>query len=249
MSIYPLAAVAVAIALAGCGGHSSPPPPVTIPDMAAYLAQSRTCDGNPATPLRDTDPIICRRFDFGHWQASESFLAGDGRAITTWSYAPWREFNAANGDGGELYVIDGDAARITQTQDGGTPGVQVFPVPWTVITSRTVDCAQGWTTYNLLERGCRTVVSYPNIGPVDTVVSEHGDANLTERLFLARGWGRLAWQAHTAGEPIPDLATRCPDFGWNHPPRDGLRLVDCRYTVNVEPADGSLTGARLWRGG
>lgn len=245
------------LALAACGDDkppSPPPAPATIADPLSYLAQSRACDGNAATPLRAADPIRCRRFDFGRHQASESFLTADG-AITAWSYAPHGPFSiapdgyGAHGDGGEQYVLRGDAVQITHTQDGGKPGVQQFFVPWTVLTTRTGACPH-WTIYNPLERGCRSTVDYPKIGPVDTVVSEHGDSNATERIFLGKGHGRIVWQAFSAArEPPADLAARCPDFGWQNPPKPGQRLVDCRIAVNIEPADGALSGAQLWSPG
>lgn len=249
------AAAAALLLLASCGGGKPPPElPVTIADPLAYLAQSRACDGNPATLLRADDPITCRRVDFGRAQASDSFLTADGGAITTWSYAPWTDWESARlrlnslgnpDDGGEKMELRGDRAVIVATQDGGKSGVQWFPIPWTVLTTRTVDCAHGWTIYGMLERGCRATVGFPRLGPVDCVISEHGDDNAIERIFLCRGWGRLAWQAHARGAAPADQE-RCPDFGWNASPRPGQVLADCRIAVNVEPGDGRLTGAQLW---
>ncbi len=241
-----LAMLCAAGLLAACGGGSRPTPPppsvVTIPDPVAYLAQSRNPDGNPATPLQAGDPITYRRFDFGHVQASESFLVGPGSAITTWSYAPWGPFVDANGDGGESYELQGNVVRITNTKHLGIP---TTPISWVALRADTVDCAQGWTTYSPIERGCRAVVTYPGIGPVDTVISEHR-ALFMERIFLGRGWGRLAWQTFRSdATPAVDPA-RCPEFGWNSDDR-GETLTDCRYALNVEPSDGSLTGAMLWR--
>lgn len=232
--------ILLALLLSGCG-EGPPAGSVTIPAPMTYLAQSRTPDGNPATPLTSADPITYRRFDFGHSQASDSFLTGPASAITTWSYAPWGPFVAANGDGGETYELQGSVVRITSTKHLGIP---TTPISWVALRTDTADCAQGWTTYSSLERGCRTLVNYPNLGPVDTVISEHR-AVLMERIFLARGWGRLAWQTFRQGQQAPVDSARCPDFGWNGF-EAGWTLTDCRYTVNVEQAEGVLTGAALW---
>lgn len=247
MKYLHLPLILTSLLLAACGGGGKPSPippgPTTIADPLAYLAQSRGTNGDVTTPLRASDPMIYRRFDFGHEQASDSFLTGPTSAITTWGYAPWGPFVDANGDGGERYELQGNTVRITHTKHGGIP---TTPISWVALTTDTVDCAQGWSTYTALERGCRTVVNYPGIGPVDTVISEHRSPfeSLMERIFLARGWGRLAWQTFRMSGGLPD-PSRCPDFGWNgYDP--GWLLTACRYAVNVEPADGSLTGDMLW---
>ena len=164
-------------------------------------------------------------------------------AITTWGYAPWGPFADANGDGGERYEFDGETVRITHTKHLGIP---TTPISWVMFTTRTVDCARGWTQHSGLERSCRAPVNYPAIGPVDTVISEHRHPlePTMERIFLARGWGRLAWQTfRTAG--ALDNPSRCPDFGHNgYEP--GWAMTDCRYAVNVEPWDDRLTGSMLW---
>jgi len=240
-----LCAAGLLVACGGGGGHSPAPPPpppvVTIPDPAAYLAQSVNPDGNPATPLHATDPIRYRRFDFGHVQAEDSFLTGPGSAITTWSYAPWGPFVDANGDGGESYELVGNEIHITNTKH---LGVSTTPISWVALRTDTVDCAQGWTTYSPMERGCHAVVTYPGIGPVETVISEHRWM-LMERIFLGRGWGRLAWQTFRSDGSAPVDPSRCPDFGWNTDDR-GETLTDCRYVTNIEPAGGTLTGAQEW---
>lgn len=221
---YSIAAVPIVLALTACAG--SPPAPITIPDPLSYIAQSRSANGDATNPLRAPDPMVYRRFDFGHVQASDSFLTGPASAITTWSYAPWGPFVAANGDGGETYELQGDAVHITYTKHGGIPTTELVP-HWTALTTSTVPCNQGWTTYSLLERGCQTSVVYPGLGPIPTVVSEHLNPveHFAERIFLARGWGRLAWQTfRQTGAPVDP--TRCPDFGWNS--YSGWALTDCR---------------------
>src|SRR4051812_47051714 len=78
----------LAVELAVCNGSGAGAGDIANP--AWYLAQSRNPDGDVATPLRDSDPITYRRFDW--WlgglgdQRMESFLAADGGVITTWSY-------------------------------------------------------------------------------------------------------------------------------------------------------------------
>ena len=241
-------AIALAfLLLASCGGGkpNQPPPagPITISDPMSYLAQSRGTNGDASTPLRAEDPMIYRRFDFGHHQASDSFLTGPNAAITTWSYSPFGPYVEANGDGGERMELRGDKVFITHTKHLGIP---TTAISWVVLTTSTIDCAQGWTAYNPIEHGCRTTVNYPAIGPVDTVISEHRHPlePTMERIFLARGWGRLAWQAFRTSGTL-DNPARCPEFGWNaYEP--GWILVDCRVAVNIEPWDGKLTGAMLW---
>lgn len=236
--------------MAACSGGKSPSPsipsslPVVISDPMAYLAQSRGTTGDASIPLHDYDNMIYRRFDFGHYQSSDSFLTGPTSAITTWGYAPFGPFVEANGDGGERYELRTDGSvRITHTKH---LGIETTPIDWTVLSASTVDCSQGWTEYNILERGCRATVTYPKIGPVDSIISEHRSPiePLMERIFLARGWGRVAWQAFKGNGQVDD-PSRCPDFGWNGYPN--MNLVDCRYSVNVEPATSVLNGTQLWR--
>ena len=250
LKVFP--ALAVVMLAAACGGDPSlppppppPPPPVTIADPVSYMAQSRNPDGNTATPLRALDPITYRRFDFGHEQASDSFLTSPTASVTTWGYSPWGAYVHANGDGGENYELQGNAVRILSTRHGGIETTALVPA-WTVLTTSTVNCADGWTDYSFFERGCRATVNYPHLGQIDTVISEHRHPfeNTMERIFLARGYGRLTWQGfRSPGTPADP--SRCLDFGWNAY-ASGWTLTDCRVTVNIEPANGSLTGSQLW---
>lgn len=239
---------------------------VTITDPLAYLAQSINPDGNVATPLHANDPLTYRRKDFGRYQIEDSFLAPDGSAITTWSYPPFGPFVAANGDGGEQYVIEGDITRITSTQDGGKPGVQVFEGPgcgrdgWVVFRT---DATEEWRDL-VAKMGCPIGASaytryrvanidWPGIGRIETIVSEHYNsseasrAGAMERIFLGRGWGRLGWQAwNSAASPIrSEIDRRCPDFGWNDQ-HTGMVLNDCRIVTNIVDHDGRITGAQEW---
>jgi hypothetical protein len=215
------------------------------------LAQSVRPDGNPATPLHDTDPLTYRRTDWGGNQIEDSFLVGDG-SITTWSYAPFGPFVAANGDGGEHVVLSGGVASIVTTQDGGTPSIQTFPIPWT-IAANAADCSQGWTTWDSFNRGCVATITYPASGfgltsiTAQTLISEHGDPSIqVERIFMAKGWGRLLWQAwRPSGTPVDPA--RFPGVSGTVPPGAGV-LVDVRLVTNLVPADGALSGAQEWTG-
>ncbi len=255
--------------LSACDAMDKPP---SVLDPMAYLAQSKNPDGNTATPLTSTDPLTYRRTDIGGYQIEDSFLTSHIRAITTWSYPPFGPFVKENGDGGEEYILERDTVRISSTQHGGYPigyfvGKNCGGTGWLVfktdatnewkdviaklgISLNPLECkatSKAYTRYKI------ATVNYPQIGPVETMISEHYDrggmveSEALERFFLGRGWGRLVWQAFASNrEPSPDIATRCPDFGWNIPPTPTLKLVDCRVVTNIIPADGSLTGTQVW---
>jgi hypothetical protein len=240
--------------LTACGGGGGnpivfPPAPTGLADVSTYLAQSVNPDGNQDTPLRDTDALTYRRADWAGNQLEDSFLTADG-AITTWSYSPYGPFVAANGDGGEHEVVTNGIAAIVATQDGGTPGVQVFPIPW-VVAANAADCAQGWTTWDSFNRGCVTTITYPATGfgltsiTAQTIVSEHGDPGVAvERIFQARGWGRLLWQAwRPTGTPVDPA--RWPGVTGTVPPPPGV-LLDVRLNTNLVLAPGTLTGSQEW---
>lgn len=242
------------LALAACaGGNPSPPPlnPATI-DPMAYLAERQT-PGDLGSPQMTTATAMnYRRQDFGHYQDEDSFLLSDGSAATAWSYAPFGPFVAANGDGGEHYVLTNGEVDIVATQDGSKPGIQTF-VGWVVFrndATTTPACfvapIGAWTCYY------RATVSYPNLGAIDTIVSEHYDlsspvtAQAMERSFFGYGWGRLTWQAWTRGGAPVDPA-RCPDFGFNAPPAAGWTLSDCRESVNLVDQFTPMTPLQLWQ--
>jgi hypothetical protein len=123
-----LAGAAAALAMAA--------QPATIPDPVAFLVQARCPDGRlqiaepdcPAQPQRAADPMLERRHD---WPAPIGFMAQDALIgpdgpETLWDFAPFREFLAAKGDGGEVYAVEGGTVRIAMTQDGGKPYLQGF---------------------------------------------------------------------------------------------------------------------------
>jgi len=276
-------ALLAALALTGCGGSSPPPPPpgnATVNSLD-YLVQGRNCAGDGVqNPLHQSDPITCRRFDFGHHQSTENFLLPDGSVITTWGYYPFGPFSPPR-DGGERLVF-GPTTRIDSTEDGGTPNRVQFFVG--------ANCGgTGWVAYRsdvaaetqqlvarlnialddpnrcsansqAFTRYWRATVDYPKIGPVDSIISEHFNsgsldrASALERFFWAYGWGRLVWQAFRTEWPsfLPptwsdEMTRRCPDFGFNtvNAARQ-WHLVDCRVSVLVEAANGSLRGSDLW---
>lgn len=106
-------------------------------EPADFLAQRRCSDGSlplvshcgDAAPQRANDPMFWRRHDWPApvgYQIEDAFARPDGTLETTWSYPPFGPFVAANGDGGEIYRIDGGIVTIAETQDGGKPGIQYF---------------------------------------------------------------------------------------------------------------------------
>lgn len=272
---------AVSLGACGGGGNNggSPPPPPMPPappgptiDLMPYLVQSRTPNGDVSQPLRASDPLTYRRLDSGNYQITDSFLAPDSTAITALTFIPFSLFNATRGDGGDQYVVEGDTARAAATQDGGTPGVQYFvgkacggegwvlfksdaDASWKSLVAHLSDspnptaCPPLGAAYT---RYIRQPVTYPNLGVIDSLVTEHYDrdtianSRAAERMFFGYGWGRLVWQAWGPTPSVVDLSTRCPDFGWNTPPVDGWYLEDCREAVNIIPADATLTGAQEW---
>jgi hypothetical protein len=110
-----------------------------MPDPMSFLVQTRCEHGG--APWNCDDPVMqkasdvvrYRRHDWPPptgYQISDSVLSNDGsQVISTFSFPPFGPFNAAHGDGGEIYVFDGTTVRITATQDGGTPGMQYFVGP------------------------------------------------------------------------------------------------------------------------
>lgn len=258
-SVLPL--VLAVLVLAGCGGGGSstpaplpPPPVVTVPDPMVYLAQSINPDGNTATPLTAAAPWGYERFDYGHYQASQSWLDNTAQAVTIWSYPPFGPFasNSAN-DGGEVYALQGSTVYITETQDGGQPGVlQQFGMNWPVFDTAVPPCSQGWETINpgpFQARACRQSVTFPGTGvpggqiTAATIISEHGQGQV-ERFYLGAGWGRLAWESWNVSCPNgPVDPARAPAISYDAAPTPGLVKCDERLVTNVSPApDSALSG-------
>jgi hypothetical protein len=223
-ALAALSVLALLLALSDCGGSSSAP--VTIPDMTLYLAQGRCPDGSPpmncveAMQQRPGDPMHWRRSD-GQDQIGESVVDPRGFFVTTWAYGDG-PFNANRGDGGEVYVIDGDTVYITATQDGGKPGIQRFGRLWPLFNNKTIPCSEGWTTVDFETRACRVTVTYPATGygltqiVAASVIVDHGLIDV-ERSYLASGWGRLCWESVNPSPPRAGMADSCgsgaPDIG------------------------------------
>src|SRR5271165_1887328 len=111
-----------------CGGSPKPSsstssslPPVqasvvTVPDMMAYLVQSRCPDGsiptNCTAPSKQliSDPVFWRRQ--AREQLSDSVLAENNTAVQTFAFAPYGKFVAADGDGGQVIATTADSAVI-----------------------------------------------------------------------------------------------------------------------------------------
>lgn len=242
--------------LVGCSPvHVSPPGPVTIPDPLAYLAQSLNCDGR-GPLMGPSDAFKCRRFDFGRYQIEDSFLDPDGGAITDWSYSPFGLFDPAaeagcplspcRGDGGEHYTVANGVASIDETRDGGTNGNQHFS-DWWLFDNRVPDCAKGWEYGGKWGRACRTTVTYPQIGAVDTIISEH-DGSHVERFYFGRGWGRLGWEVWAPSCPVPLDPARAPPMSFDAAPTTHPDWVKCdeRLVVNVEPWTAPISGIYEW---
>lgn len=245
-----LAILIATLGLAGCfggSGGSREKPVVTIADPMAFL----------------TGPE--RRYDFGHYQVTQSVALGPDRAVTTWEYPA-----VPAGNGGEQYVVEGDTVRIEGTRDGGTPYDQHFVgkdcggTGWPVfrtdasaewremvahlsISADPTKCSAGSPA---LTRYTLRPIDFPIIGRHEAIVSEHystgsRDAPAMERSFFVRGVGRVAWQAFSLLPPSlpPDeMARRCPGFGWQT--AGALNLVDCRISVF---ADGPATKPPSWQ--
>jgi hypothetical protein len=202
----------------GGGGNPTPTPPaVTIPDLSLYLA------GGAA------------RSD-GQDQIEYSFADPRGFWVTTWSYPTHPADN-----GGEVYVSDGTTVWIDATQDGGTPGIQRFGTGWGLFDNKVTLCSIGWTPVGALGRACRAMVSYPVIGDVATIISEHWSGlNQTgdmERFYMAADWGRLCWESYGAGPPRGGMAPSCGVGA----PDPGMVARDRRLVVT--PVDGPPAGS------
>lgn len=274
-----------------CAQPAPAPSAATIPDMSVFLAQTRCADGaleitKPncagAAPQRAKDPMRTRRHDWpapDGYQVTDSFESDDGSYFeTTFGFAPFDRFNAQNGDGGEIYVIDGPTVRISATADGGQVGVNqgfygaacggtgwilfrndaptghwaevVAHLKGRPIPSPCVAKSNAYTRYRLEQVAIPFIIDgAPTSLTLPTVISEHfnaatlGRASALERTFMAKGVGRVIWEAWTKKPPtVGDLAQRCPGTEWSTPPADGWYLDDCRYATNLVSADGSLTG-------
>jgi len=104
-------------------------------EPGAYLVQSVCPDGtfaglnhcHGAVPQSARMPMLWRRRDWPApegYQIEDSFAGAAGAPETIWSYPPFGPFNVRNGDGGEVYAASRNGTIIiTETQDGGRPGM------------------------------------------------------------------------------------------------------------------------------
>lgn len=256
----------------GGGGGTPPDPPVTIADPMVYLA--RDVGGRLQTA---SDPLGQRRYDIGHYQETDSFARDPTHAVTTWDY-PKPSFGIYElpDDGGEQLAVEGNTVRNEGTRDGGKDYNQYFVgkncggTGWIVFKT---DADAGWHEVvarlsiaqdpgtcpsrlsQALTRYTRRTVTFPVMGPRDTIISEHfnsaslGKASRMERTFLVAGSGRVAWQAFAdIDSPLPadELARRCPDFGWNTVEGTKLKIGDCRISDQVSPVESAATGNQMW---
>ena len=213
---------ALGVILAGCGGGAGgsgePPAPPTLSDLTIYLAQLRCPDGR--LPMTCADPVPQKASDLMSWrrwdgqdQYEDSVVSDDGSYwITTWTYA-------TQSAGGEVYVSDGTTVSIVATQDEGKPGVLQRFTNWGLYNNTTPLCGDGWGAVGSRGRACRATVTYPASGGglaeivAETIISEHyskpGYAGNMERFHMAKGWGRLCWEAYNDTAPRGGMPSTC----------------------------------------
>lgn len=210
--------------LTGCANIPRLPPlgGATIINPSSFLAP----DGVTAETVQTV-----RRRDLPRpdgYQFTDAWRADDGSYVSAFSFGPphaAEAFNPARGDGGEVYVIEGPTVRITETQDGGKPYLQVFTGPqcggtgwilfrndaptgrWASMVASLGDpppgggCSAGSRSFSRyrLETVALQWGTETRIAP--TVISEHYNrASLSastemERSFFVQGVGRAVWEA------------------------------------------------------
>jgi hypothetical protein len=192
-----------------------------------------------------------RRCDYGNYQIEDTFQTSPTTAVCTWSYPPFGAFTQADGDGGEQYEARSNGVFINCTLDGSNPAVQQFGSDWLLFKT---DAESAWkealSPTGKFTRYIRMPVTFPYLGTVETIVSEHYSgltseiADQMERIFFVKGLGRVCWQAwKRTGSPVaPD---RAPDFGWNSLDA-GWVLTDTRLCV-VPITTAPVNGAILWK--
>jgi hypothetical protein len=204
-----------------------------------------------------TSPWSQRRCDYGNYQIEDTFQTSPTTAVCTWSYPPFGAFTQADGDGGEQYEARGDSVLINCTLDGSNPAVQQFGSDWLLFKT---DADTSWketqSPTGKFTRYIRMPVTFPYLGAVETIVSEHYSGLTSalsaemERIFFAKGLGRVCWQAwrRTGRPPVaPDQQVspdRAPDFGWNQLDA-GWVLTDTRLCV-VPTTTAPISAAQLW---
>lgn len=135
-----IAFCAVMATLSACASAPKPESagPATF-NPADFLAQAVCPDGAlrlvepacAARPQKASDPLATGRFDWGApagqpgYVMQAGFVADDGASYANiWSFGPpYGTLASLVGNGGEVYVVDGDTVRISVTQDGGKPSL------------------------------------------------------------------------------------------------------------------------------
>lgn len=237
-------AIASLLALTACSGgsssNSSPSPPnstptVTITDPMNYFGT-----------IQVSDSWTTERFDIGNYQAVQTFITGSNTATTIWSYPPFGPFVAANGDGGETYVLNGDTAYATSTQDGSQPGITQFGTAWPVFDVYAPQCPTVRAVTN--GRECAQSMTFsgtPSNITANTIMLDHDDSpTVVERFYFAWGVGRVVWEAWQQGPCIDPNALngRTGSISYEPPPYPNWVKCDERQNTNYAPAQPGLSG-------
>lgn len=240
MKPYIAAGLLVLASCGGGGGNNTPPPTpqntVTITDPMNYFGT-----------IQASDPWTTERWDIGHYQAVQTFITGSNTATTIWSYPPFGRFVAANGDGGETYVLNGDTAYATSTQDGSQPGITQFGTAWPVFDVYAPQCPAVKAVTNGRECMQQMIFSgTPSDITANTVMLDHDDSpTVVERFYFAENIGRVVWEAWQQGPCInPNgLNGRTGSISYEPPPYPGWVKCDERQNTNYGPAQPGLSGA------
>ena len=170
--------------LTSCGGGGSvtpPPPPQATIDPRAFL-YTRICGDGSLWVLNQgcqyqvaqgATPVVTWRYDWAHpdqAQVQNTYVLDDGSGwVATFSYPPHLAFDAANGDGGDVFVYDGETVRISYTQNGdgrgGTAagwwvGARCGGTGWVSFDKYTGD--QGWREWLAKLRGATDPQACPS---------------------------------------------------------------------------------------
>lgn len=98
-------------------------------------------------------------------------------------------------------------------------------------------------------QGNRSVVSLPSIITEHYNASSIGSATAMERVIMARGFGRVLWQAWSTTGPNVSLADPVELHPWSQAPAAGWYLQDERILTAIEPGGSDMTGnAYGWPG-
>ncbi len=102
--------------------------PRTIPNVFEYLVKKNDV----GQFLNTKDNLTERHHDYPTplgYEVCDCVMVGDLVALQTFAFAPWKEYNIANGDGGQLLGYDDGYIRAYCTRDGGKDYIQYFVGP------------------------------------------------------------------------------------------------------------------------